>query len=173
MIITLIEVPVFFFAACFLIDGLIVLCDPTVEGAVATNLGNLYNSVKDSLSSIQVEEGTLPFAISISGIMLQTILEGFSALLFFLLCGICFKNNKTITGIAILIGVSIVVSILSGIVITSGMLSGYFERVFDPANPERAIAFMKHAVNASLIINALTAAGLAGGIYYRLKTLKH
>ena len=86
-------------------------------------------------------------------------------LLFWLLCGVCFKRNKILGGFVIMLGLSIALSSFTSINMRGKMI-GYH----DVASAEAGIRSLMNWLTA---IEAIVAAGLAGGIFWRLKNLKH
>ena len=87
------------------------------------------------------------------------------SLLFFLLCGLCFRKNKILSAFAILFLFSVATSPVTGAVTLN-----HVEDFEDFATAEEAI---RTVINWSTAISAVIDIALAGGIYYRLKTLKH
>ena len=85
--------------------------------------------------------------------------------LYFLLCGISFRRNKILWAILILFGVSI---LFSTVMTTLGLQTHY--DINDLAEAETVI---RHIVHWTTAFSAVLAAGLATGIYLRIKTLKH
>jgi len=79
--------------------------------------------------------------------------------LYFLLCGLCFKRNKILWGIAISIGISMLLSLLAGPALNQTDFEGVPE--IDSVFRSLSICFTVVAVL------------LAGGIFYRIKTIKH
>ncbi|MEE3376430.1 MAG: hypothetical protein VZR22_06970, partial [Candidatus Cryptobacteroides sp.] len=95
------------------------------------------------------------------------LLSTWGNLLYFLLCGICFKRNKIIGAFAIAFGLSI----LSSIFMSSFSLSlvenwDVDDITLAEANINRLFVFA-NALSATLTV------AMAGGIFWRLKTLKH
>ena len=139
LIMACIVLPVLFFCASFLVDGVLCALDPT--------LGK---------SMVAVLAGGWHMLLSLWG-----------NLLYFLLCGICFKRNKILGAFAIAFGLSI----LSSIFMSSFSLSLVENMDVDDitlaeANINRLFVW----VNA---ISAVFSAAMVAGIFWRLKTIKH
>ena len=96
-------------------------------------------------------------------------------LLYFLLCGICFKKHKIASGLAILIGLSLLITILFGVSIHAGLFNGITRMLqgLSDAPVEKTTSLINWIVNSGFVLNGLTVIGLATGIYFRIKTLKH
>jgi hypothetical protein len=90
-----------------------------------------------------------------------------SNFLYFLLCGICFKRYKILGGIGLVFAFEVLLSILASIFfpIWSENLV-YLDEV-------SAGQMVTRTVNWSLTVSILVTLGLAAGIFYRIKTLKH
>ena len=85
--------------------------------------------------------------------------------LYFLLCGISFRKNKILWAFIILFGSSIV---LSTVMTTMGLQTNY-----DVDDLAEAEVIIRAVVRWSTVFTGLLAAGIAGGIFLRIKTLKH
>ncbi len=172
MVITLIELPLAFFGIYLCVDGLIALIDPTVEGAIITNISNIYSSFNQFVSS---NAEAVNLGIGAAGLTFQFWVDTCIYLLYFLLCGICFKKHKIASGLAILIGLSLLVTILFGVSIHAGLFNGITRMLqgLSDAPVEKTTSLINWIVNSGFVLNGLTVIGLATGIYFRIKTLKH
>ena len=173
MIICLIEMPIVLVATYLCIDGLITLVDPTVEGAIMTSLGTIFSTFNNFVTE---NSGDFDLGITAAGLTFQFWLNVCTYLLYFILCGICFKKHKVATGIAILLGLSMLFTIISGIVIRAGVFNGlgtHLVKRLSDAPVERSISLLNWILNSEFIFNGLAVIGLATGIYFRIKTLKH
>ena len=172
MVITLIELPLAFFGIYLCVDGLIALIDPTVEGAIITNISNIYSSFNQFVSS---NAEAVDLGIGAAGLTFQFWVDTCIYLLYFLLCGICFKKHKIASGLAILIGLSLLVTILFGVSIHAGLFNGITRMLqgLSDAPVEKTTSLINWIVNSGFVLNGLTVIGLATGIYFRIKTLKH
>ena len=172
MVITLIELPLAFFGIYLCVDGLIALIDPTVEGAIITNISNIYSSFNQFVSS---NAEAVDLGIGAAGLTFQFWVDTCIYLLYFLLCGICFKKHKIASGLAILIGLSLLVTILFGVSIHAGLFTGITRMLqgLSDAPVEKTTSLINWIVNSGFVLNGLTVIGLATGIYFRIKTLKH
>lgn len=172
MVITLIELPLAFFGIYLCVDGLIALIDPTVEGAIITNISNIYSSFNQFVSS---NAEAVDLGIGAAGLTFQFWVDTCIYLLYFLLCGICFKKHKIASGLAILIGLSLLITILFGVSIHAGLFNGITRMLqgLSDAPVEKTTSLINWIVNSGFVLNGLTVIGLATGIYFRIKTLKH
>ena len=172
MVITLIELPLAFFGIYLCVDGLLALIDPTVEGAIITNISNIYSSFNQFVSS---NAEAVDLGIGAAGLTFQFWVDTCIYLLYFLLCGICFKKHKIASGLAILIGLSLLVTILFGVSIHAGLFNGITRMLqgLSDAPVEKTTSLINWIVNSGFVLNGLTVIGLATGIYFRIKTLKH
>ena len=162
MLMTLILLPILFLLSSGLVDSFLCLVDPTIGKSMLSVLGGGLKELNENLIVVNGEYMTDWNA----GIMLWPALVGlWTSLLFFLLCGLCFKRNKILGGFVILFVVSVVFSSITGIQMADRM-----EEYEDFATAETAI---RHIINTATLIEAFVVAGLAGGVFYRLKTLKH
>lgn len=163
MLLSLILLPVLFFVSSFLVDWLICLADPTVGESM---IGVLTGKVSAFNSQIVILNEVHSTSWGIGSIAWPLAVSFLGNLLYFLLCGLCFKRNKILGAIAVSIGISMVLSL-----IFSGLGSfgpDELESVIDEG-PTTAQTILRWVT----AISALIAAGLSAGIYYRLKTLKH
>lgn len=172
MVITLIELPLAFFGIYLCVDGLIALIDPTVEGAIITNISNIYSSFNQFVSS---NAEAVDLGIGAAGLTFQFWVDTCIYLLYFLLCGICFKKHKIASGLAILIGLSLLITIFFGVSIHAGLFNGITRMLqgLSDAPVEKTTSLINWIVNSGFVLNGLTVIGLATGIYFRIKTLKH
>lgn len=172
MVITLIELPLAFFGIYLCVDGLLALIDPTVEGAIITNISNIYSSFNQFVSS---NAEAVDLGIGAAGLTFQFWVDTCIYLLYFLLCGICFKKHKIASGLAILIGLSLLITILFGVSIHAGLFNGITRMLqgLSDAPVEKTTSLINWIVNSGFVLNGLTVIGLATGIYLRIKTLKH
>ena len=160
-----IVIPLLFFAVYFLIDGFLALVDPTYgQSLVAGGIG-AYGKAIEALSSLSADS---PVVFTPSSLIFPAIVSVFCNFLYFLLCGICFKKNKLVGAIAILFGLSLVFSVLTGII------APHFIQDIDINWDETQLArFMTGLMNASIVFTCLLTVGLGWGVWRRLKTLQH
>ncbi len=85
--------------------------------------------------------------------------------LYFLLCGICFRRNKILWAFLIMFGASILLSM--------GMTAFGLKTNYDVDDLCSAEIQLRAILNWTSAITFAISACLAGGIYYRIKTLKH
>ena len=173
MIITLIEIPVVFLATYLCVDGIIALIDPTVEGAILTNIGSLFSDFNKFVSENSNE---ISLGITAGGLTFQFWLNVCTNLLFFLLCGICFKKHKIGTGIGILVGLGLLFTMFSGLLVSSGVFMDWAKSTAEglaDAPIERPQRLLNWTLNSEFFLNGLAVLGLGTGIFYRIKSLKH
>lgn len=162
MLITLILLPVLFLASSALVDAVLCLADPTMEKSMLTVLSGGFKELSEGLLEINDEYMT-NWSVGVLG--WPFVVSLWTNLLFWLLCGVCFKRNKILGGFVIMLGLSIALSSFTSINMRGEMI-GYH----DVASAEAGI---RSLMNWFTAIEAIVAAGLAGGIFWRLKNLKH
>ena len=155
LLMTLIVIPVLFVVVFFGVDALLCLAD---KGIGESLMGSIAHIRGDMMSSSE-------YVIS-PGMAVWILLMGFFGnFLYMLLCGICFRKNKILWAIAITVAVSILLS---------GILGPAFARSSESID---LLVRDQAALDASLlwsgIITTIYALGLAGGVFARLKTIKH
>ena len=165
LLITLIVIPFLFVAVYFLIDGFLSLVDPTVGKALLTGAAGTYKELIDGLS---VMSDASPITFSTSTIMWYGTVGLFCNFLYFLLCGICFKKNKLVTAIAILFGISLLFSVLSGL-----FLPRFINGISDSLDETQLVEWSVRMLNVSVVVTCLLTIGLAWGVWRRLKTIQH
>ena len=167
LLITLIVIPLLFFAVYFLIDGILSLVDPTYGKALISGFLGTYSDIINGLSSIGGESAITftPGTLLFSGIV-----SVFINFLYFLLCGICFKKNKIVGAIAIMLGLSLVLSLISGFFMIHFVQNAQFN--FDGNDPQ-AFQWLANLMNVSVFISCLLTVGLGWGVWRRIKTIQH
>lgn len=159
-----IVLPVLFFCASFLVDGVLCALDPTIGKSMASVLAGGWQEFLSNLTDVNSE---YTLTLNVAPLGWAMLLSTLGNLLYFLLCGICFKRNKIIGAFAIAFGLSI----LSSIFMSSFSLSlvenwDVDDITLAEANINRLFVFA-NALSATLTV------AMAGGIFWRLKTLKH
>lgn len=163
MVMTLIVIPLVFLVSFFAVDSLLCLIDPTCGGAILGKTSELISALQAKLGEANAFYETAWSIRMFIGICIASYCANF---LFFLLCGVCFKRYKILAAFAIIFVLSLLFSIFFGFF---GM--GYMEQNFtDFADAE---AFLRDYLRWTTISSWIMAIGLGGGIYYRIKTLKH
>lgn len=163
----LIVVPVAFIAVQLGVDALLCLLDPTMEGTMA---GGGYDVVAGLMERLADEEDLLLLRSSMSTAFVLSLLSFAFNYLYFLLCGMCFRKSKIVGAVAIVIGVTFVLSLCSGLFIgplTEWAMNFDFDDVYE------AQAFARGFLRGMTIVEALMVLGIGWGIFHRLKTLKH
>ena len=166
LLMTLVVIPIFFFAVYFLIDGVLSLVDPTYGKALITGFTGTYKEMIDGLASLN---GESPIMFSPGAVFFMGIFGFFCNFLYFLLCGICFKKNKIVGAIAILFGLSIVLSVLTGLIVP------HLAESFTDVNlsDDQAARYLAGFLNVVEVIICLLTVGLGWGIWRRIKTIQH
>ena len=168
LLITIIVIPILFFAVYFILDGFLSLVDPTYGEALFTGALSGYRSIVEGLS----EMGESPIELSVSSMAFPTIVGTFCNFLYFLLCGICFKKNKLVSAIAILFGLSLGLSLITGLVMPwlAGSVNWQFMADVDE---QQAAQWLVGLMNAMVVLECLVTVGLGWGVWRRIKTLQH
>lgn len=158
-----IVLPVLFFFASFLVDGVLCALDPTIGKSMVSVLAGGWQEFLSNLTDVNTE---YTLTLNVAPLGWAMLLGTWGNLLYFLLCGICFRRNKIIGAFAIAFGLSM----LSSIIVSSFSLSlvADFE-ADDIAAAEMNINQLFAWANA---ISAVLTAVMAGGIFWRLKTIK-
>ena len=160
-----IVIPLLFFVVYFILDGFLSLVDPTYGQALFTGFTDTYGKMIEALSDIGAES---PIVFTPSSLVFPTIVGVFCNFLYFLLCGICFKKNKLVGAIAILFGLSLVLSLLTGIIVPH--IAANFNYDLDDM---QIAAWITRIANASIIFTCLLTVGLGWGVWRRIKTIQH
>lgn len=162
ILMTLLVIPVSFIVVYTATDCLLSLADPTYGEMLISNAVHAFEKLQSSLS-VANEEYTTTWSL---GFMVVPYLVGFCCnFLYFLCCGVTFKRYKLLYAFLVLFGISIVGSSISAWL----GIQGYID-IEDFAQAEQ---FIRHTINMVTIYAGTFAILLAGGIFYRIKTLKH
>lgn len=156
MLMTLIVIPVLFFVAFFGVDWLLCAIDHSMGDSL---MGVLADGVVKYRGFVATGVDVISSG-SIVWLVIATFCVNF---LYFLLCGVVFKKHKVLWGLAIMFVVSMLFSLLGEATLdieetSREMLAGSAPAAF---------------INRVAAVSTVIAAGLAGGVYYRLKTIKH
>ena len=168
MIITVVVIPLAYLVSYLALDSLIGLLDKTSGGPLLGGIGSVMDSVNSALSAAN-EEG---FQFNLAAFMIPSVIQFIFNLLYFLLCGICFKKWKILGGIGIMLGAEAVITpVFSSVIFKywTPLISGE-EYQGDPAvinDIMHQVAIYANVVNIVLLLAVSVA------IYYRIKTLKH
>lgn len=167
MLITLIILPLAYVCSYLLLDAVLCLLDSSCGGSILFNFGQTIASVGKDLSALS-EEG---FQLNLLPLALPLALQLATNLLYFLLCGLCFRKWKIMGGIGVLMLLeAALVPLLSHLVFRVWTpVVGRYDYGDDPA---RLTEVLNQVFNYGTFINLAVALLLAGGIYYRIKTLK-
>lgn len=157
---TLVVIPVAFLLVYFASDALIALVDPTVGRSMIASIANGMTDVIDEVLRVNGEYDT---DWSLWMLAPSAILGFCVNFQYFLLCGLVFRKHKILGGFLILLGLSIVLSAVTS------FLTFNTEVEVTPENIDMVRTYL-HGFNW---IVGLIAVGLAGGIFWRVKTLNH
>ena len=165
MLLTVIVIiPVLFFVVYLLLDGFLSLVDPTVGDSIVATLTGGLAEARTGMESF-LEESPVVFSSGTGvGLVLLSIALNFT---FFLLCGICFKKYKIVGGLLIIWFASLVLSLLGMAAIIPNS-----ERIMAMAD-EGAVSMATGWLNGVVAFSCLLFAGLAWGVWRRIKTLQH
>ena len=167
LLVTLIVIPLLFFAVYFILDGFLSLVDPTYGQALFTGFLGTYIKMMEALSAFS-GSGMLPITFTPSSLVLPMTISMFCNFLYFLLCGICFKKNKLVGAIAILFGISLVFSLLSGLFVPNLVMKLNIDM-----NEADLARWMVNFMNAMTAVSCVITIGLGWGVWRRIKTLQH
>ena len=162
ILMTLVVIPVAFLATYTVIDGILALADPTYGELLISAAKTVIKNGQEALAQANTEYST---TWSLGYVAMPAIIGYICNFLYFLLCGISFKRNKILWAFIILFVASIV---FSTVMTTLGLQTHY-----DFDEPVEAEALIRSVIHWSTAFSALLAVCLAGGIFYRIKTLKH
>ena len=162
ILMTLVVIPVAFLATYTIIDAILAAADPTYGQLLIGAAKSVIAQAQESLAEANNEYST---TWNIGVMALPAIIGYVCNFLYFLLCGISFKRNKILWAFIILFITSIA---LSTILTMFGLQTHY-----DIDDLAEAEALIRSVIGWSTTVSAVLAAGLAGGIFYRIKTLKH
>ncbi len=167
VLVTILVIPALFFAVYFLLDGFLSLVDPTYGKAMVTGFFSVYSDFVNALGSINDES---PILFTPASLIFPTIVSTFCNFLYFLLCGICFKKNKIGAAIAILFGISTLMSLLGGLIIPHLDLE---QMIVSDSSLSLPARWLVGIMNASVAFTCLLTIGLGWGVWRRIKTLQH
>jgi hypothetical protein len=163
ILMTVIVLPVLFVAVYAVSDLLVASFDPTVGHSLVHSFGNGFRDLSSEIIDVNGDYDTNWTLWAFVPAFVAGIAANF---LFFLLCGLIFKKNKILGGFVIIF---LLTSVLSIVLSTLG-IQNYDIEVDTFADAE---VYIRKVFNIVTWVSVLIAAGLAGGIYWRLKTLKH
>ena len=168
VLMTLVVIPVLFFVVFFGLDGILSLVDPTYGNSLLSGFTSTYGNMVEQLSTVDMND----FPVEFSGktFIITGIIGFFCNYLYFLLCGIVFKKNKIIFGLAIVFGLSTLFSILMGIIVPVIVMN---HPNLDMMESMEAARLATGFLNGFVIFTCLLAIGHGWGVWHRIKTLQH
>ena len=159
ILMTLVVIPVLFFVVFFGVDWLLCLIDGSCGEAIITTASTTFSKYAAAFAAGDAW-------ISTGSLVWIAIVSFFANFLYFLLCGICFKKHKVLFGLAIMFALSMGSSIIMSPIMGANpdAMEDLFNGGFETAQA---------TINWFAAITSVLAVALAGGIYWRLKTIKH
>ena len=164
ILMTVIVLPLLFLGVYFVADLLVASFDPTTGESLLHAVGTGFRDLAGKISDVNLDYDTTWNLWAFGPALIVGFMTNF---LFFLLCGLIFKKNKILGGFVIIFLASTLFSVVLSVL---GLPYHVNIEVEDFAQAE---AYVRHVLSVTTWISALIGAGLAGGIYWRLKTLKH
>ncbi len=164
VLMTILILPLLFVGVYFVADLLVASVDTTVGVSMLHSVGNGFRELASQIADVNVDYATNWNLWAFVPAFIVGVAANF---LFFLLCGLIFKKNKILAGFVIIFLLSTLFSIVFSFL---GINTQYHVEVNDFAEAE---VYIRQVLRITTWASAAIAAGLAGGIYWRLKTLKH
>ena len=164
ILMTIIVLPVLFMGVYFVSDVLVASLDPTVGHSIAHTIGTGFRDVSSELVNVNGDYDT---SWDIWAFVPAVIIGICTNFLFFLLCGLVFKKNKILGGFVIIFLLSSLFSVVFSLIGINTNIN------IEADSFAEAEVYIRQVLNITTWVSALIGAGLAGGIYWRLKTLKH
>ena len=163
IIMTIIVIPVAFLSVYLLTALVVASLDPTTGSSMLHSIGGGFREITEELAKVNAEYSTTwsPWAFVPAALM------GCACnFMYFLLCGICFKRYKILYGLVITFLISFLFSIL---------LSQFGMQYINMEIEEFADAeqYIRSVFNISMWVSFIMTIGIAAGIFYRIKTIKH
>lgn len=168
MIITILVIPFAYILSYLALDSIIGLVDPTAGGLIVSSASGVLDGLGKALSAAS-EEG---LQINVMAFALPLLLQFVLNMLYFLLCGICFKKWKILGGIGVVMGLQMVFTPIVSSLVYKYWTPILTEQSFNE-DPIQSLSIVNGMINYATITNAVVVIALAVAIYYRLKTLKH
>ena len=162
ILMTLVVIPVAYIITYGGTDAILSLADPTYGKMLLGSAIDAFNQFQTSIAAANDEYATT-WNLSF---MIVPYLVGFCCnFLYFLLCGVTFKRHKLLYAFLVLFGISI----------TTSMCTAWFglESNIELEEFADAEVFIRHMIGVVTYVVGAIAICLAGGIFYRIKTLKH
>ena len=169
MLNVLVIVPAIFFAIYLGTDALLCLIDPGCGDSLLKSAGTAITFLSTFGGSMEGTEQIISF-----NFFYMYLCFGIS-ILYFLLGAVLFRKHKILYPILILIGLNMLLSLVTGGLISIGIFEGFdFEKWVLSVVNEGNIGAMATWFNVlSGLVNLVAIAGLGTAVYFRIKTLKH
>lgn len=162
ILLTLVVIPLSFLGTYTLIDGILSLADPTYGPMM---LGSAQGALQKM--SLALNDANMQYSTSwnLTPFILLMVVGYMANFLYFLLCGITFRRNKIVWAFIILF--------ISSIVLSMGMTAIGLQTKYDFEELADAEVFLRGVLQWSMVCAIVLVICFAGGIFYRIKTLKH
>lgn len=164
ILMTIIILPILFLGVYLLSDLLVASLDPTVGHSILHSIGSGFRDLTSEIVDVNVDYNT---NWSVWAFLPVFIIGFMTNFLFFLLCGLIFKKNKILGGFVIVFLISTLFSVVFSLI---GLNTNVNIEVDDFAQAE---IYIRKVLTITTWVSAIIGIGLAGGIFWRLKTLKH
>lgn len=173
-------VPLAFFAVYFTLDQIVCLIDGRCGNSVIMLINNGQTMLTDTFQKLSQEtDSFIPdYSCLVTPWMYMDDLA--QCFLIFLLGALIFKSSKPAKTIGCLILLSMVLSMITTPIVLHGTIERFKEAAASSMSPEelfQSFPFlawsMKHAVLLDFISDTVVNIGLAIGIYFRVRKIKH
>ena len=163
ILMTIIVLPVLFLAVYLFSDLLVASLDPTVGNSMLHSFGNGFRDLSSEIMDVNADYETNWNLWAFIPTFVAGIATNF---LFFLLCGLIFKKNKILGGF-------VIIFLLSTIFSVAATMLHFQSETINVESFAEAETYIRQVFHIVTWVSIAIAAGLAGGIFWRLKTLKH
>lgn len=180
IIVCCVVVPFAFFAVYLSLDQILCLIDNRCGDSLIIAINNGQTLLNELFSKASLESNNfIPdySAFTSPWLYADDLAEGF---LIFLLGALLFKSSKPAKTVGCLILISIALSMIVTPIITHGAMERFKEAAANNVTPEQLFEMfpfiswsIKHAVLMDCISDTIVNLGLAVGIYFRVRKIKH
>ncbi len=164
LIMAMLVLPILFLCSSFLVDSVLCALDPSLGQSMLGVITGGWKSMMEAITDVNTD---YTLTLNVAPLGWAMILSLWGNLLYFLLCGICFKRNKILGAFAIAFGISIL----------SSIVMSYFSFGFMMNMDVDDMNIAQDNINNFFwwinVISAIYTVLIVGGIFYRLKTIKH
>jgi len=169
MLVCLVVIPVLFFATYMLVDGFVCTVLPAAGRPLFSWFGDAIQASSDGFKELNASLAgqQIPLQYSLSSIIVPSIISFWGYSLYFLLCGLLFKRHKILNAILVMMGLSLVFSL-----VLPHLLPNIAEHL-EGMNEKEAMLYADGFLNVTILIGGLIAALLAVVCYVRLRKIAH